>query len=47
MVAPRKMRRAHYHQAADIAVCGNVAYFGETTRAQEALAFELGVTDTQ
>lgn len=47
VVAPRQMRRAHYHQPADVTVRGNVADLRETTRAQEALAPQLRVAHAQ
>ena len=47
VVAPRKARRAHDHQAADIAVCRNIADFCETARTEEALALELSVTHAE
>jgi hypothetical protein len=43
VIAPRQMRRAHDHKPAHITIRRHIAYFRQTPRAQETLAFELGV----
>ncbi len=47
VVAPREVGRAHDHQAADVAVGGDVAHFRKTAWAEEAFALHLRVAYAQ
>lgn len=47
VVAPREVRRAHDHQAANVAVSGDITHFCKTAWAEEAFAFHLRVADAQ
>lgn len=47
MITPRKMWRAHDHQAANVTISGHVAHFGHTSWTEKALALHLRVACTK